>query len=47
MLLFASDFPHWQYDGEQMLADGVPAALRQRILIDNPRAAYPRLARSP
>jgi hypothetical protein len=47
MLLFASDFPHWQYDGSHMLPDGMPAALRQRVLIDNPRAAYPRLVRSP
>src|SRR5262249_22680725 len=45
MLLFASDFPHWQFDGTDMLPAGLPAALRRKILIDNPRATYPRLAR--
>ena len=44
MLLFASDFPHWQYDGNAMLPVGIDGALRAKILVDNPRAAYPRLA---
>ncbi len=43
MLLFASDFPHWQFDGDAMLPSGIDASLRRKILIDNPRAAYPRL----
>ncbi len=43
MLLFASDFPHWQYDDNAMLPTGIDVALRRKILIDNPRAAYPRL----
>jgi predicted TIM-barrel fold metal-dependent hydrolase len=46
LLLFATDFPHWQFDGEEMLPAGIAAALRQRILIDNPLTAYPRLGRS-
>ena len=44
MLLFASDFPHWQFDGDAMLPTGIDGALRRKILIDNPRAAYPRLS---
>ena len=44
MLLFASDFPHWQFDGSDMLPAGIDAALRRKILVDNPKAAYPRLA---
>lgn len=44
MLLFASDFPHWQFDGNAMLPVGIEPALRRKILIDNPKAAYPRLA---
>jgi len=43
MLLYASDFPHWQFDGEEILPPGLPGSLRQRILMDNPRATYPRI----
>jgi predicted TIM-barrel fold metal-dependent hydrolase len=43
MLLFASDFPHWQFDGDAMLPGGIDASLRKKILIDNPLATYPRL----
>jgi predicted TIM-barrel fold metal-dependent hydrolase len=46
MLLFASDFPHWQYDGDAMLPAGLALALRRKILVDNPLATYPRLRRS-
>jgi predicted TIM-barrel fold metal-dependent hydrolase len=45
MLLFSSDFPHWQFDGAAMLPAGLDAQLRRKILSDNPRATYPRLAR--
>ena len=43
MLLFASDYPHWQFDGDDVLPAGLPAASLQKILIDNPLATYPRL----
>jgi predicted TIM-barrel fold metal-dependent hydrolase len=43
ILLYASDFPHWQFDGDGFLPPGVPEALKQKILVDNPLAAYPRL----
>jgi predicted TIM-barrel fold metal-dependent hydrolase len=45
MLLFATDFPHWHYDGDAMLPSGLAPGLRSRILIDNPLATYPRLGR--
>jgi predicted TIM-barrel fold metal-dependent hydrolase len=45
MLLFATDFPHWQYDGDHMLPAGIAPALRKKILIDNPLATYSRLTR--
>jgi predicted TIM-barrel fold metal-dependent hydrolase len=44
MLIFASDFPHWQHDGDDMLPSGLDDALRKKILIDNPLATYPRLS---
>jgi predicted TIM-barrel fold metal-dependent hydrolase len=43
MLLFSSDFPHWQFDGENVLPDGLSAAQLQKILVDNPLATYSRL----
>jgi hypothetical protein len=45
MLLFATDFPHWQFDGDDMLPAGIAPELRRKILIDNPLATYPRLRR--
>jgi predicted TIM-barrel fold metal-dependent hydrolase len=43
ILLYASDYPHWQFDGDDALPPGISKALRQKILIDNPLATYPRL----
>jgi predicted TIM-barrel fold metal-dependent hydrolase len=45
MLLFATDFPHWQFADDAMLPAGLSPALTRKILIDNPLAAYPRLGR--
>jgi len=44
MLLFATDYPHWHYDGEEALPPGLPPGLLRRILVDNALATYPRLA---
>jgi hypothetical protein len=43
ILLYASDYPHWQFDGEDAIPPGVPEALRRKLLVDNPLATYPRL----
>jgi predicted TIM-barrel fold metal-dependent hydrolase len=43
MLLFASDFPHWQFDGDNVLPDGLSDAQLHKILVDNPLATYSRL----
>jgi hypothetical protein len=43
LLLYASDYPHWQFDGDAVLPDGLSPALRRKIAIDNPRATYGRL----
>jgi predicted TIM-barrel fold metal-dependent hydrolase len=43
LLLFSTDYPHWQFDGEEALPDGLPERLIRKILVDNPRATYPRL----
>jgi predicted TIM-barrel fold metal-dependent hydrolase len=46
ILLYASDFPHWQFDGDDALPPGLPEALRHKILVDNPLATYARLKES-
>jgi hypothetical protein len=41
MLLFSTDFPHWQFDApEQAMPVGLPPALRRKILRDNAAAIY-------
>jgi len=46
MLLFASDYPHWQFEGDAILPGGISSALQQRIRVDNPLDTYPRLKES-
>ena len=46
MLLFSTDYPHWQFDGDDAFPAGFPASLRQRVLTENPLATYPRLRES-
>lgn len=43
MLLFSTDYPHWQFEGRDAFPPGFPAALRRRVLVDNAQATYPRL----
>lgn len=44
LVLFSTDFPHWQFDGEEILPPGLQSQQVRKILIDNPRATYARLA---
>ena len=43
MLLFSSDYPHWQFEGDAITPPGLSASLLQRMRVDNPLATYPRL----
>ena len=43
LLLFSTDYPHWQFDGDQALPDGLPDDLICKILVDNALDTYPRL----
>jgi len=43
LLLFSTDYPHWQFDGDAALPENLPPSLAQKILVENPRATYPRL----
>ncbi len=46
LLLFSTDFPHWQWDGEDVLPAGLPEGLLGRIAVENPLEAFPRLKTS-
>jgi uncharacterized protein len=43
MLLFASDYPHWHFDGDAAIPDGMPDEQLEKMLVDNVLATYPRL----
>lgn len=43
MLLFSTDFPHWHFDGEDVLPDGLSEDAVRKLLVDNPLETYPRL----
>ncbi|MBX6374132.1 MAG: amidohydrolase [Acetobacteraceae bacterium] len=43
LLLWASDWPHWQFDGDAIAPPGLPADLLPKIMVDNPLATYARL----
>ena len=43
MLLFSTDYPHWQFDGYNALPPGLSGDLVKKICIDNPKRTYARL----
>ena len=43
LVLFSTDYPHWQFDGQDALPEGLSPDLVRKIMIDNPHATYPRL----
>jgi len=43
MLLWSSDWPHWQFDGEAAVPRGFPAAMLPKLMRDNALATYSRL----
>ena len=47
VLLYASDFPHWQFDGEDPMPPRIPKRLHGRLMVDNPLNTYARLSGSP
>lgn len=42
-LLYASDYPHWQFDGDEVMPPNIPPRLHEKMLRDNPLATYGRL----
>lgn len=43
MLLFSSDYPHWQFDGLNAVPDGFDPGLARKMMTDNPLRTYARL----
>ncbi|HWJ73924.1 MAG TPA: amidohydrolase family protein [Kaistia sp.] len=43
MLLFASDYPHWQFDNDEVVPAGLSAISIEKMAVQNPLATYPRL----
>jgi hypothetical protein len=43
MFLYASDYPHWHFDGDDPVPPNLPAGLAQRMSADNPLATFARL----
>ena len=46
LFLFSTDYPHWQFDGDEALPPGLPDALARKILSENALATYPRLTKA-
>ena len=36
-------YPHWQFDGDEVIPAGISPALQRKFAIDNPLATYSRL----
>jgi uncharacterized protein len=43
LLLFATDYPHWNFDGDAALPDCLDAGLIKKLRFDNPLATYDRV----
>jgi hypothetical protein len=43
VFLFSTDYPHWHFDGDEALPDGLPEASLRRLLTENALETYPRL----
>jgi predicted TIM-barrel fold metal-dependent hydrolase len=42
-LLFSTDYPHFHFDAENVVPEGLSPSLVHRMMIDNPLATYPRI----
>ena len=42
LLLFSTDYPHWQFEGTDAIPEGLDPALARKIMVDNPLRTYAR-----
>jgi uncharacterized protein len=40
VLLYSTDYPHWQFDGDEALPRGLSDGLRRKIMVENPLTTY-------
>lgn len=43
LILFSTDYPHWQFDGTKAIPENFPKDLVRKIMVDNPLSTYARL----
>ena len=43
VFLFSTDYPHWHFDGDDVLPEGLTESTLQKLLNDNALETYPRL----
>jgi predicted TIM-barrel fold metal-dependent hydrolase len=43
MILFSSDYPHWQFDGDDLVPASVSDELLHKIAVENPKSTYLRI----
>src|ERR1700755_853579 len=46
LFMFSTDYPHWQFDGDDALPPGLPDPMFRKIVTENALATYPRLAKA-
>lgn len=43
MILFSTDYPHWQFEGNAAMPEGIPDKMLEKIFVENARQTYPRM----
>ena len=44
MLLYSTDYPHWQFDKTNVIPEGISKDLVIKMMEENPKNTYPRLS---
>jgi predicted TIM-barrel fold metal-dependent hydrolase len=47
MFVFASDYPHWHFEGDEAISPDLPVGMANRLKYETPAATYARLGAAP